>query len=217
VEPCNPREKRRDERKNQAVNAAKDLFLEQKIDTVKMTDIASRAGMGVASLYRYFETKETIAVAVATLLWSEIKERYLPGLESAKFREKSGIDQIRGILDIYSQLLARHTPFLRFLSDFDAYCIQNGITKDRLADYERSINDFYRPYLFALETGKRDGTVSIQAEPKLVYLTVNHTMLSLLKKISAGEILQQDADNVQELDVMKQIILRYFQTEAKRI
>jgi hypothetical protein len=37
-------------------------------------------------------------------------------------------------------------------------------------------------------------------------------MLSLLKKITAGEILLQDADNAKELEIMKQIILRYFET-----
>jgi AcrR family transcriptional regulator len=186
--------------------------LEQKLETVKMTDIADRAGIGVASLYRYFDTKETIVIAAATLLWREIKEQYLPGLESEKFRQQSGIQQIRGILELYSQLLTRHQPFLRFLSEFDAYCIQNRVPKVRLADYERSINDFYRPYLTALKQGKIDGTVAVQAEPRLVYLTVNHTMLSLLKKITAGEILLQDADNAKELDIMNQIILRYFET-----
>jgi AcrR family transcriptional regulator len=212
VEQGSPREKRRDDRKAQVVQVARDLFLEQKLETVKMTDIAHRAGIGVASLYRYFDTKETIVIAVAALLWREIKEQYLPGLESEKFRQQSGIQQIRGILELYSQLLTRHQPFLRFLSDFDAYCIQNRVPKVRLADYERSINDFYRPYLTALKQGKADGTVSMQAEPRLVYLTVNHTMLSLLKKITAGEILLQDADNAKELEIMKQIILRYFET-----
>jgi AcrR family transcriptional regulator len=211
VEPGSPREKRRDDRKAQVVQVARDLFLEQKLETVKMTDIADRAGIGVASLYRYFDTKETIVIAAATLLWREIKEQYLPGLASERFQAQSGILQIRGILELYSQLLAHHQPFLRFLSDFDAYCIQNRVPKARLAAYERSINDFYRPYLTALKKGQADGTVAMQAEPRLVYLTVNHTMLSLLKKITAGEILLQDADNAQELDIMKQIILRYFE------
>jgi AcrR family transcriptional regulator len=195
----------------QTVQAARDLFLERTIDQVKMTDIADRAGIGVASLYRYFETKEAIAIAVATLLWQEIKDCYLPGLESPCFRQKSGIDQIRGILDVYAQLLKSHRPFLRFLSDFDAFCLQSGIPKEALSDYERSINDFYRPYLAALERGKQDGTVAAQAEPELLYLTVNHVMLSLLKKITQGEILAQDAGIARELTMMQQIILRYFQ------
>jgi AcrR family transcriptional regulator len=185
--------------------------MERTIEQVKMTDIADRAGIGVASLYRYFETKEAIAIAAATLLWQEVKDCYLPELESPRFQQKSGIDQIQGILDVYAQLLSRNRPFLRFLSDFDAYCLQSGIPKERLTDYERSINDFYRPYQAALEKGRQDGTVAAQAEPELLYLTVNHAMLSLLKKITQGEILVQDAGIARELTMLQQIILRYFQ------
>jgi AcrR family transcriptional regulator len=213
MEQDTPQPTRLDAKKARAVEAARDLFLERKLEEVKMTDIAARAGMGVASLYRYFETKETIVIAVATLLWQEIKAQYLPRLESEKFREQSGIAQIQGILAVYAQLLEEHRPFLRFLSDFDAFCIQSGIPKERLNDYETSINDFYRPYLAALEKGAEDGTVVVRTEPQLLYLTVNHAMLALLKKITAGEILRQDAHITQELEVMEQIILQYFQRE----
>ena len=67
-----------DERSAKAVEAAKNLFLERKIDSVRMTEIAERTGIGVASLYRYFETKENIVISAAILLWSDIKKEYLP-------------------------------------------------------------------------------------------------------------------------------------------
>ena len=44
------------------------------IASVKMTDIADAAGMGVATLYRHFSTKTSIAVEAATLMWERFNE-----------------------------------------------------------------------------------------------------------------------------------------------
>ena len=48
-------------RKNRILESAFNLFSQKGIDTIAMTDIAKNAEIGVASLYRYYETKEEIA------------------------------------------------------------------------------------------------------------------------------------------------------------
>jgi AcrR family transcriptional regulator len=207
----------REQRIHDAVIAAKELFLVRKIDAVKMVEIADRANIGVASLYRYFETKEAIAIAAAQLLWEEIKADCLPKLMSKEFANRSGIEQIQGILDVYTDLLQNHTAFLRFLSDFDSFCIKQSIPKEKLLTYENSMADFYAPYQRAVETGQTDGTVCLRSDPALLYLTVNHTMLALLKKITQGEILSVDCHSAEELEILKGIVLQYFQDSGVSI
>jgi AcrR family transcriptional regulator len=195
----------------EAVMAARELFLENKIETVKMTDIAQRAQLGVASLYRYFETKEAIAIEVAILLWQEIKGCYMPELLSDKFLAKSGIEQVKGILDIYPDMLANHREFLLFVSDFDSFCLKEKIAQDKLQRYEEVIQDFRKPYLAAIKKGKADGTVEVRQEPEILYLTVNHTMMALLEKLAKGEILSSDRGSKQELETLKSIVLKFFE------
>jgi AcrR family transcriptional regulator len=195
----------------EAVRAARELFLENKIETVKMTDIAQRAQLGVASLYRYFETKEAIAIEVAILLWQEIKGCYMPELLSEKFLAKSGIEQVKGILDIYPDMLANHREFLLFVSDFDSFCLKEKIAQDKLQRYEEVIQDFRKPYLAAIKKGKADGTVEVRQEPEILYLTVNHTMMALLEKLAKGEILSSDRGSKQELETLKSIVLKFFE------
>lgn len=200
----------RRERMMTAVQAGKKLFLAEKIENVKMTEIAEAAGFGVASLYRYFETKEAIAIAVAEALWQELKDEILPILQSDEYMNLSGIGRIRKILDCYSEILKNHKEFLLFLADFDAFCLKQQISKEQLVEYEASIQDFYAPYVSALERGKEDGTICLRTEPELLYLTINHTMLTLMEKIAAGDILEQDQRGMEEVEALKEMILHYF-------
>ena len=62
-----PKEKHQEEqnelktsRINRILESAFNLFSEKGIDTITMNDIASTAEIGVASLYRYFATKDEI-------------------------------------------------------------------------------------------------------------------------------------------------------------
>ena len=46
------------------LEAAYELFSTRGIEQVAMTDIAENSKIGVASLYRYFETKDEIAMSI---------------------------------------------------------------------------------------------------------------------------------------------------------
>ena len=89
-----------------------------------MTDIAKECDIGVASLYRYFSTKEAIAIEVGKLWWRQIKEFLKPRFEKREFLEKNGIGRIEAILDAYSELFEKQRDFLLFLDDFDAFCLK---------------------------------------------------------------------------------------------
>lgn len=202
--------KYRDEKVEKAVFAAKELFSKNKIESVKMTDIAKKSGIGVASLYRYFSTKEALAVEVGKLWWRQIKEFLKPRFESEEFLEKNGIGRIEAILDAYSELFGKKRDFLLFLDDFDAFCLKEKVEKEKLDGYQAETADFYRPYAEALALGRRDGSVRDGIDERLTYLTVNHAMLALLRKAAAGKILSQDENYEDEIKLIKEIILGYF-------
>ena len=63
----------RDGQKNARIErillAAFSLFSHNGFDAIAMTDIAKDAEIGVASLYRYFATKDEIAIRTAMWAW----------------------------------------------------------------------------------------------------------------------------------------------------
>ena len=81
-----------------AVAASAKLFLENGIDNVKMTDIAEKSGIGVATLYRYFGTKTRIAIAAMTYLWTDLQNMFSGVFDSDVFRSQSGIKQLTDLM-----------------------------------------------------------------------------------------------------------------------
>lgn len=192
------------------IKKAKVLFSKKTIEKVTMDEIALKAGVGVATVYRYFGAKKNIAVEVGTLYWREIKKQLDPVFLSEKYLSTDGIGRISIILDTYCELYFKDRGFFLFLDDFDSFCLSAHIKKEELKEYQNSIADFYAPYSEAVKLGMADGTVKQIADERLLYLTVNHAMLSLLRKMARGEILTQDSFYGEELALIKEIILNYF-------
>jgi len=186
-------EKKLNERSEAAVYIAAELFLKNGIEPVRMTDVAEAAGMGVASLYRYFGTKERLVVRAGILLWRDLHMLFRGVYEAPDFAGKSGMEQISELLGVYRTLFAEHSDFIRFVADFDDYVVRSGVSAQELAEYEASILDIYPRFLGSFRRGVRDGSVRSDVDPKQYYDTVNHALMALSQKLLRGEILLGDS------------------------
>lgn len=182
----------KNERMESAVATAAQLYLEHGIDEVKMTDIAEKCQIGVASLYRYFGTKQLFTVKVATWVWQDLMEKFAGVYDSDYYLNKSGIEQVEELLKIFLVLLSAHSDFLRFVSDFDAFVTREGITGEQLAEYESSILNTMTLMKNAVNKGIDDGTVKDGIDTELYYLTVAHSLMSMSQKFARGQILDSD-------------------------
>ena len=126
----------RDERISLAISTCAEMYIEQGIDPVKMTDVAARCQIGVASLYRYFGTKQRFTIKVASYIWERQMALFEGIYDSAYYREKTGIEQIEELLKVFHALLRGHRKFLRFVAAFDAYVLRESIPVDQLTEYE---------------------------------------------------------------------------------
>ena len=107
-------------RKNRILNSAFDLFAEKGIDTIAMTDIAKKAEIGVASLYRYYETKEEIAIRTSIWAWEKQKLLIETILYKDNFDNLNGYNQLEKICSMFEYLYKNETPFLRYIYFFDS-------------------------------------------------------------------------------------------------
>ena len=152
-------------RAESAVYTAAQLFLRRGIEDVKMTDVAEASGIGVASLYRWFGTKEGLVVQAGTLLWRDLDALFENIYKADDFHKKSGYAQIEALLGIYRTLFSEHAPFIRFVANFDDFVIREGLDAEVLSQYEKSILDFYPHFLRSFEAGLADGSVRAGLDP----------------------------------------------------
>ena len=182
----------KNKRYEKAVEVSAQLFLKNGIDSVKMTDIADECGIGVATLYRWFGTKNGITIAAMTYMWNELNKMFSGIFESEVFLSQSGIKQLNDLMRMFIVLYEAHPGFMRLLSEFDLLLISENIPKKDLKEYERSIINFYHVFENSYMMGIADGTVREIPDIRMFYLSFAHTLMELSKKLIQGELLPND-------------------------
>ncbi len=197
------------------VATAAELFLENGIENVKMTDIADESGIGVATLYRYFGTKTNIAIEVMTFLWNDLKKLFEERFSSAEFRAKSGIEQLDALIRMFSLLYTSHKDFMRLVGEFDRFIIHENVARSELGEYEKNVFNFYPVLESAFKKGCSDGTIREDLDFRLFYLTFTHALSEMCKKFIGGEILPSEDFSAaeKELDLLADTAVYFARTK----
>lgn len=191
-----------DAKTNFIIDQALALFLERSIGEVTVRDIALRAGVGEATIYRYFSTKHNLVCAAATKLEKQIFETCFSKNHAANGFEKLALFY-RTYLDIFSS----HRKFFKFIGEFDAFMISAGKTDSN--EYASGLDLFKALGSDAYEQGLADGSISPVRDWETFYYATTHALLELCKKLSAADIVRQDLriDREAEIETLTEIIL----------
>ena len=197
-------------RQERILRAAFTLFSQKGIDTIAMTDIARLAEIGVASLYRYYETKEEIAIRTAIWAWEEQKVHILPEMDAAGYAEADGRGQLQLMLRKFVELYEQHPDFLRFISFFDSYAVRSGIDSARLADYAQMITSVQQIVTAAISRGIADGSIRGTWNADDLYFAIMHPFFCTAQKLSLNGTMLGDgmqADGGRELSLLAELLL----------
>ena len=205
-----------DELKNTRIKrifeSAFSLFSEKGIDTIAMVDIADKAEIGVASLYRYFSTKDEIAIRTVIWAWEKQKEILLPKLETKDYSNAVGINQLEKILCLFVELYQKQSDFLRLIYFFDSYAVRTKIQPERLCEYEKMIESIKEYVINAIDKGINDKTINNKFKDRKeeLYFSVMHALFNTTQKLAlSGRLLTMDINNngIKELETLSEIII----------
>lgn len=187
------RQRTMQQRTEKIIAAALDLFCSNGLEDTTIEAVAKQAGVGPATIYRYFETKAELAVQCGISYWEKVSGQYLYYLQQPNYQSASGRDQMAVIFQIFTTIFEEEYLFFKFLQEFDVFARSGRIPPERLAAYEACILNL-KPYMTnALEKGLTDGSLSFSYPVDEVYFTVTHALLALMQKLaSTGKILQSD-------------------------
>lgn len=186
-------EELKEQRKEEVVEAAVEVFKKHGIENAKMTDIAVEAKVGVASVYRYFKTKPDLAIEAATMFWRKEIGKLYSCYTNEAFLKMRGIDKVKEILEVFLKLYEDHQDFVSFIYEFDNYIIREKISREKLNDYEKNIVNLEPVLLNAIDSGKKDGTIRKDLIGEQFYFSVTHALMSLCQKlVLRGNVLESD-------------------------
>jgi AcrR family transcriptional regulator len=193
----------KDAKRNFIIDRATALFLERSLPAVTVRDVALASGVGEATVYRTFGGRAEIIVAAALKLQAEMETVFLEGGEGL-----SGFERLKRFYASFCEVFVTRPELYRFLSEFDAYCVSEGIPD--LEEYADHMDRFKTSFLLSYETGLKDGSVKAVEDPELFYYSTTHAVLSLSKKLAAEPgVIRQDraTDAAKEIRTLIGLVL----------
>lgn len=201
----------REEKKREIIAKASRLFMERGIYEVSMGDLAQYCEVGVASLYRYFGTKNALVVKCGAYVWECLGNYFAEKRMAEQLERENGRGQMEENLKIFLNLYRDMSQELCFVHDFDTFVWKQKIDKGEIADYEACVEEFYGTFQAVYRLGEADGSVSIRDDGEHMFLTIVHTLFCLNQKFAQGEIMSRDNDSRSQYEL--RIIIDLFRTQ----
>ena len=186
-----PKEKHRTEldsmilkRRQMILEQAVVEFSKNGIENTSMADVAKASEVGIASLYRYFNSKTDLVIQSTVIFWQKAEEYFIPSFLTRQFSAMSGIHQIEAIARLMIKSFSDYREFLIFLNDFETFLRKHKISRDQLIDYESEIVKIKPNITKALEKGLEDHTVRLNYSVEETYFTLSQLLVSFAQKLA---------------------------------
>ena len=189
-----------DEQRENILDAAEKLFLDQGLENTRMTDIANRASITKMTLYRYFPNRDPIAFKVAGRMLDTIATTVARGIDD----NAHGIQAIKGVcLGMIREFPQLRTAY-RYIGMFD-HLYGDQYPSDELASW-------YKQHIFGLLETLLLPSVDLDTTGYGEVITLLNTIMSFLEKMAARGELMADEQEVPlqiQLDIFEKIVLTY--------
>jgi AcrR family transcriptional regulator len=192
------------------------IFAEKGIENVKMTDVAKAAGIGIASLYRYYSTKPELVLAIGTWAWKEYFTEQIRKAEDVFYQTKSASERIAYYLDSFLDLYRNKKDLLRFNQFFNIYLLNAKIPEDKRSPYNNVIGILEERFVRFFRQGQEEGTLRNDLSGGEVFSTMTHLMLAVVTRYAVGLVfINKETDEEKEIQVQKDMMLRWICTAEK--
>ena len=168
--PRNPERDRqqREERRQQIIDAAKQVFTKRGVAATKMSDVAKEAGLSHGNVYNYFASKEELL----SVLVLQAQAGYTELLLEMNRQPGHAIDKLRFLVERYLFVTGAGTTYWVVLqaqaADVLSPSIKGAITSNMMANRQLIIQ--------VIEEGQRDGIIAAgdSIELATLFITAFH-------------------------------------------
>ena len=193
-----------DSTKKVITETALKMFMENSISKVRLYDIAAKADVGEATIYRHFGNKQNVVISAAIELSNRISINYLTENE-----ELTGYEKIKKFYEVFLKIFKNYNYYYSFLNELDSYLLQEDFEgRDK---YQDNLDSYKEIFFKDIETGINDGSIRMINDLNNFYFSTTHSLIALCKKLSTKKILAQDeyVDKEKEIKTLINIFLCY--------
>lgn len=189
------------------LDAAYGAFSERSIESVTMAEVARAAGVGVATVYRYYPTKPDLAAAVSARVWRAYSGE---AMRDASRLSDTAAEDFAYFLERFLDMYANHRDLLRFNHLFNAYVLREGVAPERMRPFLDVIDALAVRFRFVWEKGRADGTLRGDVPWQEMFSTTLHLMLAAATRYAVGLVYDGGSDPAGELRLLKDMLMKEY-------
>ena len=198
-------------RRAQILEAGLALFSAQGIESVSMNAVAAAAGVGPTTLFKYYQTKEKLVIAISGKVWGEVWQDVLSRRVPDELERLTAYQGVEFYADQIIRMYQERPELLHFSSEYKTFICHSGVEDAQLREHldvlEPIRSLFHRMY----ERARVDGSIRTDIPEQQMFTTVVITMLSVAERYAQGIVWANDHkdDHTQELVFLKEMLLAW--------
>ena len=188
------------------IESAFSVFSERAIGSIKMNEIAEVAGVGIATVYRYFANKTELVLAVGSWVWGQ-QIAQSRRMDSDVFTARQVFDYY---LEAFLELYRYRKDILRFNQFFNVYLSGAGLPKESIRTYTDTIEELAARFGVIYRKALKDGTLRTDVTEREMFSSTLHLMLAAVTRYAVGLAYDGGTDPEEELTMLKRMLIREY-------
>ena len=182
------------------------VFAERTIDAVNLTDVAEAAGLGMATVYRNFNSKTALVLEVNAWVWAQCGG----GAGPADLGDEAAVTAYERFLDAIVDLYRHHQDILRFNQFFNIFVQREGIPPEQMLPFREAIDGLTGRFHQIYERARQDGTLRTDEPENVIFSKTLHLMLAAVTRYAVGLVYDSGIHPESELVFLKDMLLRTY-------
>lgn len=156
------REREKEQRRQDIIHAAENVFFSKGFDSATMDDVAAEAELSKGTLYLYFKSKEEIYMAIVLRAMQILRGMF----QDAVKKEPNGLCKVKGIGEAYIRFNKEYPNYYKSLLYFSALEVdESTIAGTELKAFIEN-KDVMDVFITVIEEGIKDGSIRADIDPR---------------------------------------------------
>lgn len=198
---------KKEERRRLIKESARVLFIDKNIELTTFSQIASKAGVGEATVYRHYSNKGQLALEIAIDYASAYADTLMKSIEAC---QGSHLDKVELVLNYFIYLFTEQPDYYIYLESFDNFIMHNDQKLEGIEVYEDYFLNISKSICDVDQGEAPDASIRKDIDIDLATHTFGVTFISLCQKLLLrGHVFSQDEryKAIEGLELMKGFML----------
>lgn len=202
-------------RKTQLIEAGFELFARYGIESVSLSAVAKKADVAASTMYKYFQNKASLAVAISARIWSDA---WTTSREQQGANTLAQMDPYQ-LFELYANtiigLYLERPQILRYSANYKTYIRRENVPEGMLGEHLDPLRPIAELFLGSCKAAATGTPVRTDVSPEKMFSFLALTMLTMAERYAQGLVWTEVPEGAHADDLMqlKNLLLTWMKGE----